>query len=107
MLRNLLGCACRNHGSAAIAAFGSKIDQPVRAFHDIEIVFDDDERVTLVSKTIEHSEQSRDIGKVQTCRRFIKHIERRRIGGGPTRVWVRRWVWTVFRGRPWVTLHAS
>ncbi len=46
--RNVLGSAGCDNLTATIAAFGSKVDDPVCGFDDIEIVLNDNDRIPFV-----------------------------------------------------------
>src|SRR6476469_10967661 len=48
----ILWCALRDDLSAAMAAFGAEIDHPVGRLDDIEVVFDDDDRVAVVAQLV-------------------------------------------------------
>ena len=76
MQRDVFRCSRTHDQSAAIAAFGTEIDDPICALHNIKIVFDHHERVASVRESAEYAKQSIDISKVQACCRFIKDIQR-------------------------------
>ena len=56
MLRHFVRRATDNEGSPRISPFRSHIDDPVRAFDDFEIVFDDDEGISAITQSQEHFE---------------------------------------------------
>ena len=62
-------------GAAFVAAFGAEIDDPVGAFDDIEIVFDDDECVAVVGEAIYDRAKAMDIFKVEAGCWFIEDVE--------------------------------
>lgn len=49
-----LGSACGDDFSATTAAFGAEVDHPVCSFNDIEIVFDNDDRIAVITKGMEY-----------------------------------------------------
>jgi hypothetical protein len=71
-----LRCALDDEAAAAIAAFRTQIDDPIRLGHDIQIVLDDDDRVAGIDETMQNLQQLLDVGHVQTHRRLIEHIQR-------------------------------
>src|SRR5579872_6435420 len=62
--------------AAAVAAFGTEIDHPVRGLDDLEIVLDDNNRIPLRHQLVQHFEQLLHIVEVQPCRGLIKNVER-------------------------------
>src|SRR5258705_8271681 len=67
--------------AAFITGFGTKINDPISATNNIQIMFDNDDRVSLLDQCIERSKQFFYIMKVKTCCRFIKN-EKDLIGVG-------------------------
>ena len=72
---DFFGRALGDDGAAFVAAFGAEIDDPVCAFDDIEIVFDDDECVAVVGEAIYNRAKAMDIFKVEAGRWFIEDVE--------------------------------
>lgn len=72
--RNLLGRALRDDGAALIAAFRAKVDDVVGHFDDIEIVFDDENRVALITKRLEDFQKLLDIRDMEAGGRFVQYI---------------------------------
>lgn len=70
-LRRALG----NDLTPTAAAFGSHINDPIRGFNDVEIVFNHDNGVASFHELIEHAQEQRDIVEVQPGRWFIKNVE--------------------------------
>ncbi len=62
--------------SAVDTGLWTEIDDPVGRLNDIEIVFDDDNRVPLLDEAGEHLQQFGDVVDVQAGRGFIQQIER-------------------------------
>src|SRR6476661_4593214 len=60
-LGDFLRRSLRDDVSAARAAFGSEIDDPVGCLDHVEIVLDDENGVPLLHETVEHLEEQPDI----------------------------------------------
>ena len=74
-LRDFLGRALRDDLSAARAALGSEIDDPVRRLDHVEIVLDDEYGVPLLHETVEHLEEQPHVLEVEARRRLIENVE--------------------------------
>jgi hypothetical protein len=61
--------------AAGVAAFRSEIDQVVSGFDHIEVVFDDNQRVTCLDEFLERGEQLRDVVEVKAGCRFVENVE--------------------------------
>ena len=59
--RNVFWCPFYEDHAPAFTAFRPKIDDPVRRLHDIEVMFDDDDRVALGSEFQQHFNQQLNI----------------------------------------------
>lgn len=72
---------------AKVSSLGSQVDDPVRVFDDVEVVFDDDNRVAAVHEAVEDFEELFDVVEVEAGRRFVEEVERaariaaRKLGG--------------------------
>ena len=75
MLGNLLGGSLGDNEPAAGTTFRTHVDYPVGSLHDVEIVFDHDNRVALIDESREHVEQSANVFEVETCRWFVEDID--------------------------------
>src|SRR5258706_5423233 len=73
--RHLLGSARRDNLPALVPALGAQIDQPVRGFDDVKIVFDDQQRSAALQQLAERAEELSDVVEMQTCRRFVENVE--------------------------------
>ena len=73
-LRNFLRRTSADNFAAALASFGTQIDDPIRALDHLEIVLDHDERVTGVAQFHQHLQQFFDIGEMQAGRRFVQNV---------------------------------
>ena len=60
---------------AAAAAFRPQIDDPVRRFDDVKVVFDDDDGVAAVAQAVQHVEQLAHVVEVQAGGRFVQDVE--------------------------------
>ena len=76
---NLLWSALGDNGSAAISSLGPHVDDPIGGFDDIQIVLNDEDRVALIDKTLQHQQQLADVLEVQAGGGLVKDIQ------GPTR----------------------
>ncbi len=65
----------RDDFSTSAAASGPEIDDPVGAFDDVEVVFDDDERVAGVPQSDQDTEQGFDVGEMQAGGRLVEKVE--------------------------------
>ena len=54
ILRESFGRAGTDKSPPTLPAFGPKVDQPVRGFYDIEVVFDHNDRITLIPQAMQH-----------------------------------------------------
>src|SRR6202521_5608932 len=66
--RHLLGSSRRDDLAALVPSLGAQIDQPVRGFNDVKIVFDDQQRSTALTQLANRAEEVRDVTEMQTCR---------------------------------------
>ena len=80
ILRESLGRAGTDESPPALPALGSKIDQPVRGFDDIEVMLDHDYRVALVPQAMQHTQQLADVVKMKSGGRFVQNIQRSACG---------------------------
>src|SRR5262249_12649475 len=60
---------------ACFAAFRSEIDQVISGFDHVEVVFDDDQRVTCLDELLERGEQLRDVVEVKARGRFVEDVQ--------------------------------
>ena len=64
------------HYLAALGAgFGTKVDDIISFGNDVEVVLDDDDRVTIINKAIQQSDQLGNVGHVQADGRFFDDVE--------------------------------
>ena len=62
-LGHFLRRSARNHGSAALAAFRSDINNIVRRLDDIQIVFDNNDGISALGQAVQNLHQFVDIRK--------------------------------------------
>ena len=81
-------------GSAAAASLGAEVDEMIGAFDDVQIVLDDDQGISGVTKLVEHFQQEFDIGPMQArgvnSTQCINNFPRRGYGSAgtqPERSW--------------------
>lgn len=62
-LGHFLRRSARNHGSAAVSALRSDINNIVRCLDDIQIVFDDNDGISALGQAVQNLHQFVDIRK--------------------------------------------
>ena len=67
------GSGCDNLSSTP-PALGAHVDNVVGALDHIQVVLDDDDRVALIDKPVEHAEQHLDVLEVQSRRRPVQRL---------------------------------
>ena len=75
MRRNILGRADSDNGAAANAALRPHVNHPVGQLDHIEIVFDDDECVSLIDEPLQHTRKFPDVVEMQSRRRFVHDVQ--------------------------------
>ncbi len=56
--------------------FGSQVDDPVRRFDHIQVVFDNQHGIAGFDESVQDIQQHLDIGKVETRGRFVQEVQR-------------------------------
>ena len=74
IIGDLFGSTGCNHMSAAIATFGAHVNNVICRFNDIQIMFNDNDGVALVHKTIEDREELFYIVEMQSRGWFVKDV---------------------------------
>src|SRR5215212_1186887 len=74
--RDVLRRTLRDDDSASRTALGPEVDDPVGRLDDVEIVFDDDDRIALVDEPVEHVEQLADVLEMQAGGRLVEDVDR-------------------------------
>ena len=74
--RHLFRRSLRHNSAATLPAFRTEIDDPVRLFDHVQVVFDDQHGVTKLHQTLQHVEQFPHIIKVQSGGRLVENVER-------------------------------
>ncbi len=69
--------------TAAVAAFGTEVDDPVGGLDDVEIVLDDDEGATAVKELAEGCEELGDVIEVEAGGGLVEDVEDTAGLGGP------------------------
>jgi hypothetical protein len=75
-LGHVLGRAHGDDLAAAVAAFGTEVQQPVGGLHDVEVMLDDDHGVALVDQLVQHFQQLLGVLEVQAGGRLVEDVER-------------------------------
>ena len=70
------GRAAGDDLSATGAALGSDVDDPVRRFDYVQVVFDNEHGVSDFDEVVQHFQQQLNVRKVQTRRGLVEQIER-------------------------------
>lgn len=78
-LCHLLWCAGDDEVAAVVAAAGSDVDDPVGAFHHVEVVLDYEYAVAAVDERCEGVEELCDVVRVEAGGRFVKDKNCRRL----------------------------
>ena len=73
---DVLGRTHGHHLSAARAAFGAHVDDPVSGFDHVQIVLNHHDGVARIAQLVQHLEQQLHIGKVQAGGGLIQDVER-------------------------------
>ena len=72
---DFLGGAGGDDAAAVFAAFRAKVDDVVGGFDDVEVVFDDQHRVSQRNQALQHVEQFVNVGEMQSRCRFVKDVD--------------------------------
>ena len=78
MRHDLVRGAGADQKTAGVAAFGTEIEDPVGIADDVEVVLDDDKRVSGGEQFAKRAQQFRDIVEMQAGGRFV---EEKQLGG--------------------------
>src|SRR5260370_4920749 len=73
--RDLLGRAGGDDARALVLAFRAEVDDPVRGFDNVEVVFDDEKRRPAVDQLAERGEELLNVIEVEARRRFVEDIQ--------------------------------
>ena len=63
------------HVAALLARARADVDDPVGSADDVEVVLDDEQRVARALERVEHLEQRRGVGRVQSRRRLVEDVD--------------------------------
>ena len=69
---DFFGGSSGDNFSALVAAFGAEVDDPVGTFHDLEVVLDDNDAVSLVHEAVEDFDEKGDIVEVEAGGGFVE-----------------------------------
>ena len=64
-----------DHGSTAVAALGTHVDEAVGHLDDVEVVLDDEHRVAGIDEALQHVEQLPHVLEVQARRGLVEDVE--------------------------------
>ena len=74
-LDDLFRCPLDNDFSAPLAAFGTEVDYEIGAFDHIEVVFDNDNGVTVFDQSLESTEEDGNIVLMESYSWFVEEVE--------------------------------
>ena len=75
--RDFVDGSCAHQRTAADAALGSEVDEPVGAADEVEVVLDGDDGVAGLEQLAERGEQHLDVAAVQPRGRLVEQEQRR------------------------------
>ena len=73
---NRLRTSLCNDPAPSFAAFGTEIDDPIRALYDIEVVLDDEDSIAHIYKAMQDIEQTAYIFEMEARRGLVENVER-------------------------------
>ena len=73
---NLLRRTCGNYSASAVPSLGTEINDMIRSFDNIKVVFNNNDRVACVNKSMKHLNKTVNICGVEACCGFVKNIYR-------------------------------
>src|SRR5258708_35808941 len=73
--RHLLRGALRDDASTFFSAFGAEVQYPVGVADHVEIVLDNDDRISQVSEPMQDVEQLANVVEVQASGGFVKKLD--------------------------------
>ena len=76
MAGHLLGGAGDHDAATVFAAIGSKVDDPIRGLHHIQIMLDHHHRVAQVHEALQNVKKFADIVEVQAGGGLVQQVER-------------------------------
>ena len=75
VLGHLVGCSADHKTASLLSPLGPHVDDPVCAFDDFEIMFDDNECISAVAQPQQHFQQFLNICKMKPRGRFVEQVE--------------------------------
>src|ERR1051326_8807156 len=69
---NMFGSSLHHDLTAAHTGLWPKIDQPICTLDEIQVVFDNYQRVSSGHQAMQHLEEDLDVGEMKACGRFIQ-----------------------------------
>src|SRR5438552_10048837 len=69
---DIFGRAVRDDVTAFVTGLGPEINDPIGAFDNVEVVLDDEHRMTGIDETLKSFQQNADVVKVQAGGRFVE-----------------------------------
>ena len=75
-LDELLGAPCEDELSPTPSSIGANLDDVVRTPQHVEVVLDDDDRISSIHQAAQDAEQDADVLEVQACGGLIEYVDR-------------------------------
>jgi len=69
---NFLGRTVRDNVTSFVPGFRAEVNNPIGAFDNVEVVLDDQHRMTGIDETLKSFQQNADVVKVQAGGRFVE-----------------------------------
>jgi len=67
---------CSHNAPAPFPPFGSQVDDIVRRFDDIQVVLDQNDRISKIYQSLKDLEESAYVLEMQASCRFVEDVER-------------------------------
>lgn len=71
----VLGSRCSDDLTAGSSPFGTEVDDPIGGLDQIEVMFDDDDRIPAIDETLEDLKEHGDVGEMETGGGFVQDVE--------------------------------
>jgi len=69
---NFLGRTVRDNVTSFVPGFRAEVNDPISTLDDLEVVLDDQHRMTGIDETLKSLQQNADVVKVQAGGRFVE-----------------------------------
>ena len=72
---NFLGCPCHDQLTALVASLRSKVQYPIGAFDDVEVMLNHQDRMPRIHQSLQTIQKALYIREMQSSGRFVEYIE--------------------------------